>query len=132
MSCAFSFYTHSIYADNIPLEYQLAILDSDAPVKDDDPVIPKYKNLLDELSFKFIESKEQIAHTSFKIKELLKEKGISENMLDIMEAMSHIFPEKIENQKYKEYIAGYAAARMKGMSHVDAAKGLRDIINAIQ
>jgi hypothetical protein len=120
------------YANNEPLEYQLALLDSDESGSRDELVAARFKSLLNQLTELYIEDREDIAHTTFAAKKMLKERGIEEKMLNIMEGINSIFYQKVENQKYKEYVAAYVTVRAKGMSHQDAIKGLKDIIKAIK
>ena len=65
-----------------------------------------------------------------KAQELMKEEGVVESLLSIMEGINQIFPAKVENQEYKQYVAAYITLRSQGQSHDQAVSGLRALIGS--
>ena len=76
----------------------------------------------------FKENKQQIADMTVKAQKLLKEVGVKESLLNIMEGMNRLFSKPIENQSYAEYTAAYITLREKGFSHKEAIDSLKAIL----
>lgn len=113
------------------LEYKLAVINAGSYVPKDHITVARFRSLLTQLSNTFVENRQQIADMSVSAQEILKEKGIKEKLLNIMEGMNKLFPKKIENQKYAEYSAAYLVLRDKGESHIEAIEGLKALVAAI-
>jgi len=113
------------------LEYKLAVINAGFHVSKDHYTIGRFRNLLNELSYTYVENRQQIADMSVTAQQILKERGIKESLLNIMEGINQIFPRKIENQKYAEYAAAYLTLRSKGESHRDAIVGLKALVEAL-
>lgn len=114
-----------------PLAYKLAVIDK-GWVSDNDIIITRFKSLLKQLSNTYVETQQQIADMTVKAQQVLREEsGIKESLMNIMEGMNKIFPEKIANQKYAEYVSAYMVLRTKGQSHNEAIEGLQAIVAAI-
>lgn len=111
------------------LEYQLATINAGGYISKDHITVARFRSLLGQLSLTYIESKQQIADMSVKAQQILKNNGIEENLLDIMEGLNQLFSRKIENQKYAEYVAAYVTLRSKGQSHTEAIRGLQAILH---
>lgn len=114
--------------ESVPIEHQLATINAGGYVSKDHISIARFCSLLNQLSSTYIDDKQPIADMSVKAKEILRENGIEESLLNIMEGMNQIFSRKIGNQKYAEYIAAYIALRVKGQSHTEAIRGLQAIL----
>src|SRR5262249_444798 len=111
-----------------PLEMQLATVDGVA----DDPVkVARFKSLLGQLDEAYVENPKQIADTTVKGHEILRGKGVSESLLNMMEGMNRVFDATFKNQKYAEYMAAYLTLRDKGQSHAEAVHGLHSLIGTI-
>ena len=123
--CIFSLFNLTIFAGGFSLEYQLACINAGKQVKKDDLSVKRFRSILNQLSQTFIENKQQIADMSVKANQILKEDGISESLLNIMEGMNQIFYSKVDNQKYSEYIALYLTMRNKGQSHKQAINSIK-------
>jgi hypothetical protein len=109
-------------------EEMLATIDGDGT---EEIKVNRFRSLLSQLDDTYVENKKQISDMTVRGKEILKKEGVTESLLNIMEGMNKIFPSKIENQKYAEYIAAYLTLRKKGQSHQEAVDGLTDLIAAI-
>jgi len=110
------------------LEYQLATINAGRFVTRDHITVARFKSLLNQLSWTYVEDQQQIADMTVKARQILKNDGIDEQIMKIMEGMNILFPKKIENQKYAEYIAAYATLRSKGYTHEIAIQELQAII----
>lgn len=110
------------------LEYQLAIIDAGKFLPKNHFTVTLFRSLLEDLSYTYVEDGQQIADMTVKSRQVLKEKGIYESLLKMMEGMNALFSKKIENQQYAEYIAAYMTLRMDGHSHTDAVLGLDAIL----
>lgn len=110
------------------MEYMLACIDAGYYVPRDDASVEKFRTLLHQLDEKFIENERQIGDTSVSTKFLLRDNGIQESLLNIMEGMNQLFSSKPENIKYAEYTSIYLGMRKKEYSHDNAIKGLKTFL----
>lgn len=62
---------------------------------------------------------------------ILRDAGIEETLLNIMQGMDKILSSPIENQSFAEYAAAYTTLRKKGFSHDDAIQGIRELLQSI-
>lgn len=131
MTVVILLYFSSVVLAKESLEYQLACIDSGWRVSKDYIIVARFRSLLRQLSNTYVENKQQIADTSVTTKNILREKGISESLMNIMEGMNQLFYTKIENQKYAEYMSVYVVLRNKGQSHKEAILGLKAILQSI-
>lgn len=113
------------------LEYQLATINAGRYISSDHITVARFRSLLNQLSFTYVENKQQIADMSVKATELLKKEGVEESLLNIMEGLNQLFASKIENQKYAEYAAAYVTLRSKGQSHSQAIKSLKALLRGL-
>ncbi|MCK4430984.1 MAG: hypothetical protein KAW19_06745 [Candidatus Aminicenantes bacterium] len=113
------------------IEYKLATINAGGYVPKDHVTVNRFRNLLNQLSKTYVENQQQIADMSVRAQQILKERGISESLLNIMQGMNQIFPRKVENQKYAEYSAAYLTLRSKGQSHREAIEGLNALIQSL-
>lgn len=113
------------------IEYQLACINAGHRVAQDDITVARFSSLLRQLSHTFVEDQQQIADMSVKGIQILKQDGISESLLNIMEGMNQLFSTKVANQKYAEFIASYLTLRNKGQSHTQAITGLQGILRGM-
>jgi len=113
------------------MEYMLATIEK-GYVSRDDPIIARFRSLLEQLDAKFIENKTQIGDMSVAAQKLLREEeGIKESLLNIMEGMNQLFSSESTNLKYPEYASAYMVLRRKGQSHHEAIEGLRAILQTL-
>ena len=95
------------------IEYKLAVVDADGYVSKDHITVARFRNLLQQLTSKFIEDRATIAGMTVKAQQLLREQGINEKMLDMMEGINRLFPRRFPNQQYGEYLAAYLTSRIQ-------------------
>lgn len=113
------------------LEYKLATINAKGYVSPDHLTVARFSRLLSQLSSTYVEDKQQIADMSVKAQQLLRDNGVEEDLLKIMEGLNQLFSRKIENQKYAEYASAYVTLRDKGQSHTEAINGLRALLQGI-
>jgi hypothetical protein len=111
--------------NNMKLEYKLATVDAGYRVQPDDISIARFGSLLDQLANKYVEDRIKIADVTVAAMNILREKGLREKLLNIMEGLNSIFYEPLQNQKYAQHVAIYVTLRNKGESHFGAVSGLR-------
>jgi hypothetical protein len=116
-------------AQQISLEYKLATIDK-GYVSNDDVSIARFRSLLQQLDTKYSESKQQIADMSVKAQSMLRDKGLKESLLNIMEGMNKLFSSPAD-LIYAEYMAAYVTLRDGGQSHNEAIKGLQTILQSL-
>lgn len=114
-----------------PIEYKLAVIDAGGYVSKDDISVARFRSLLEQLDSKFNENQTEIADMTVKTQEILRGKGISEKMLNIMEGMNRLFPTRFPNQKYAEYLASYLVLRDSGQTHREAIEGLEALLETL-
>lgn len=122
--------TRSSKVQSSSIEYMLATIDK-GYVSRDDISIARFRSLLQQLDVKFVESKKQIGDMSVTAQNLLKEEGVKESLMNIMEGMNQLFSGTPENLKYAEYASAYVVLRSKGQSHDEAIGGLRAILQGL-
>jgi len=97
-----------------PIEYKLAVIDAGEYIAKDDIKVARFRSLLQQLSEKFVENSQQVADMTVVGQKMLREEGVDERMLNMMEGLNQIFTEQLENQKYSEYVGLYVILRTKG------------------
>lgn len=127
----FALFSVQAHAAGESIEYQLACINAGRRVAQDDITVARFRSLLRQLSHTFVEDPQQIADMSVKGLQMLKQDGISESLLNIMEGMNQLFSTKVANQKYAELIAAYLTLRDKGQSHTQAIAGLQGILRGM-
>jgi hypothetical protein len=113
------------------IEYKLASVDAGHPVASHDITVARFRSLLEQLSTKYVEDKGKMAGMTVKAQQLLREQGVNEKMLNIMEGMNKIFSQPFPNQKCAEYVSFYIQFRTKGQSHDEAVNGLRTLLRTL-
>jgi len=113
------------------IEYMLATINAGGYVSEDHITVARFRSLLQQLSATYRESPQQIADMSVAAHKILKDNGIDEKLINMMEAMNLLFPRKIENLEYAEYVSAYTALRQKGYTHEQAVDGLRELMSRI-
>jgi hypothetical protein len=111
--------------NNESLEYKLAVIDSGGYVARDDLAVARFRSLLGQLDTKYVESPEEIANMSVKAQQVLRDKGISEPIRELMEGLNSVLDGPVGNQKYSEYAALYIQLRDSGRNHLQAVNVLR-------
>jgi len=116
--------------DNESMEYMLASIDAGHYLPRDDASIEKFRILLRQLDEKFAEDEKQIGDISVSTKFQLRDAGIQESLLNIMEGMNELFSGTQKDISYAEYATFYMGLRKKEYSHNNAIKGLKVLIQA--
>ena len=114
-----------------PLEYQLAVRDAGGTIPRDHVTVARFRSLLKQLAVGYTEKADRIAALTVWTQDKLREEGIQERLLTIMEGMNSILPNT--KKQYAQFVAAYVVVRTKGMKHDEAIKGLQgilDILNA--
>ncbi len=114
-----------------PIEYKLAVVDAGGYVSKDHITVARFRSLLQQLTSKFIEDRAKIAGMTVKAQKMLREKGVNQKMLDMMEGINKLFPRRFPNQQYAEYLAVYVNSRIQGQSHNETLGGLQALLEAI-
>ena len=112
------FGTSNLSAQSIA--YKLATLEKGGYVSEDDKLVKRFDNLLTQLDKKYKLNEQQIGDMTYKLKELLKEKGIDCSMIKVMEGAN-----KVKIKTYAEYLGYYLTLREKGYNHDDTIESLK-------
>src|SRR5262245_6659508 len=72
------------------IEYKLAVVDRGGYVAPDDLVVARFRSLLEQLSTKWRDTPQRLAEMSVKGRNLLRDKGVAESILNIMEGMNQV------------------------------------------
>ena len=115
-----------------PVEYQLAVVDAGRYLPHNDITVARFRSLLPQLDGKFTENAATIADITVKAQKILREAGIQEKMLKMMEGINRLFAQPFPNQRYAEYVSVYVATRIRGASHDEALAGIRDVLDLAQ
>jgi len=110
------------------IEYELATIDAGGYVSHDDITVARFKSLLDQLSQTYSVTPQQIADQTVKAKQMLKDRGVQESLMNIMTGMNQIFATANHDQNYATALAMYIELRDKGESNSEAFKDLQDLV----
>ena len=113
------------------LEYKLAAIDRRGAVTPRDPIVARYRSLLDKLAGKWMNTTKTIADATVAGQNSLREKGISESVLNIMDGVNEAPDTPYLNYRYGEHVAMYVTLRAHGRSHAAAVGGLRDALQGL-
>jgi hypothetical protein len=118
-------------ADSKPLEVELATIEY-GYVGDDDIRVARFRTLLDQLSATYSSSKQQIADQTVKGQQMLREKGTSESLTNIMQSLNGLptTATGVGKGDYSQWLAMYIVFREEGMSDDQAAKSLDGMAQA--
>jgi len=113
-----------------PPEQNLATIDAGTQTPANDPIVVKYKVLLDDLSETYSATRQQIADQTAKAWDILRAKGADETTLAIMSGMDKLFGLRRHNQSYHQMLAAYITMREVGISRKDALHTLKTLAHA--
>jgi len=111
--------------------YKMAVVEKNGYVSENDLLVKRFDNLLQQLDKKYIDDKQQIADKTVTAKQILEEKGIKESMIKLMEGMSTIYDTKNKYKKYNEYLSCYLILRIQGRNHDETIKVLQSLLNSL-
>jgi len=92
---------------NETVEYKLATLYKGFPPGEDDPIVMQFKDLLDNIERKTINTRIDIADITVKAQELLKENGIERSLLQILNDFNDSIPNEATSLKLEEVASLY-------------------------
>jgi hypothetical protein len=113
------------------MPFKLALIDGNAPGSESDPVIEPYRTALAGLGRKFVETPDQLGDMTVEAQNQLREAGINQSLLSLMQGIESIFVTPIGNQRYAEYMSAYMVLRQDGQNHSQAIVGLNALIDTI-
>jgi hypothetical protein len=128
--CCSLMFSQNAICSNKSIEYQLATINAGKFIPENHVTVARFRNLLEQMSAKFVENKQQIADYSVFAVTDLKKNGLVENLLNLMEDLNRLFYLKNQGVKYSETVALYLTSREKGMTHQDAVQGIKEIYSA--
>lgn len=117
-----------------PPEVQLACLNVyNKSTSNPDPAkVTRFKYLLGSLKSHYPESKKEIADWTVKAQGAMKEKGVKEDLLDIMESVNKVkISKSLGVVPYKDCLVAYSMLRTEGMSREEAAMGITQILKGV-
>jgi hypothetical protein len=79
------------------LEYKLAVVHTGGYVNEDDPIVQRFAGALDRLEAKCPESRQQLADMGVKGRALLRDKGLDESLLAVLENWRAAIPEETQD-----------------------------------
>ena len=123
-------FSNMVYARD-SVAHQLATIEAGGHVAKNDITVARFRSLLDRLSSMYVEDRQEIADDSVTAQQLLRDDGISESLVKIMEGLNQLFTTQVKNQKYREYAAAYVTLRGEGKSHSDAIRGLQAFLRGL-
>ena len=102
------------------IAYKLAVLEKGGYVSEDDQIVKRFDNLLQQLDNKYDVNKQQIFDMTYKLKEVAKERGLKVSMIKVMEGAT-----QVNNLTYPEYLGSYLTLIEKGYNHDDAINSIK-------
>ena len=102
------------------IAYKLAVLEKGGYVSEDDQMVKRFDNLIQQLDNKYDVNKQQIGDMTYKLKEVAGNRGINVSMIKVMEGAT-----QVGNLTYAEYLGSYLTLREKGYTHDNTIKSLK-------
>jgi len=129
----FPFYSYAFNPNSASIEEKLVFLNTDKSEFNIDPVkVNRFRYLLDALQKRHPESRQQIADWTVKAQGALKDNGINESLLEIMESIYSVkLNKRLGKMSYKDLATSYVMARSEGMSRHDAVQGLYEFFRGV-
>jgi hypothetical protein len=112
------------------IAFKLAAIEKNGYVAENDALVKRFDLLLSQLSYKYVDSKQEIADKTVTAKQILQSKGINESMTNIMEGMNSIIDPKNSRKYYDDYLFIYIIKRQKS-SHAVSIKYINDSLRII-
>lgn len=97
------------------LEYQLAVVGRNGYVREDDPVVARFGRALDSLAAKCPESRQQLADMGVKGHQILGQKQIAEQLIDVLENWRASMPDGAQKGQVgpcADILAAYVTLRV--------------------
>lgn len=116
--------------NNESIEFKLAAIDNNSKINVSSYQTSRFEYLLNNIHSKTRETKIRIADMTVTAQNKLKENGIKESLLNIMEGMNEVLYSNVEGQSYSEYVSAYIVFRTQGQSHRDAILDLIAMMKA--
>jgi hypothetical protein len=116
------------------LAAKVASVDAGAKISEDSPTAIRSNVALQNAARVCSESELSVADMSTMTRDLLKEKGIAVNAVEVLEAIPQVV-EKSNIQSLggcSRVLAMYATARVGGQNHLAATNGLRGLLSAMR
>ena len=113
-----------------PVEYKLAVIEAGGYVPKEHITVARFRSLLKQLQAGYKENSERIANMTVWAQKSLREEGIKESLLNIMEGMNQILVRETKKE-YAQFVAAYVVLRTKGMKHEESVKGMRDLFESL-
>lgn len=85
------------YTREPSLEYKLAAIHSGGHVRDDDPLVSRFRSILDRLEGRCPESRQQLADMGVTGRDLLRQKGVDEALLTAFENWHAAIPDGVQD-----------------------------------
>jgi len=102
------------------IAYKLAVLEKGGYVSEDDQIVKRFDNLLQQLDNKYDVNKQQIGDMTYKLKEVAGNRGINVSMIKAMEGAT-----QVGNLTYAEYLGSYLTLIEKGYTHDNTIESLK-------
>lgn len=110
---------------NDTLEYRLAVINNKSCMERSDATVSRFSSLLDRLTQKCKENREQIINISVIAHDRIVATGVKESLLEVMEDLNRLMDKAgPKKQKYTDYIYTYARLRNSGLSHDETIERL--------
>jgi hypothetical protein len=120
----------SVQAYNQTLGCKLATVSDGKYHTENDAIVKQYNNILNQLSNKYIESKERIGDMTTVTKNELAKDGLSEPLINIMVGINLLSDKYTTNKKYADNVALYIMLRHQGRSHASTLQNMQMLLNA--
>jgi hypothetical protein len=111
--------------------YKLAVIEKNGYVSENDLLVKRFNNIVNQLDIKYIENKEQIGDMTVSGRNQLIEMGIKEQMINVMEGICRLTDLYTKKKQYSDNVSCYLILRSKGFSHDEALKKLQDLLNSM-
>lgn len=122
------FQTSELKAQTNSTAQSLANIEAGYQVDSNHKFVKRFESLLEKLDPKYEENEEEIGNITINVhKILLKEKGIEESMIKIMEGMNLLFS-GTASVNYAEAVSSYIVLRDNGYTHNKAVRSLKNIL----
>lgn len=113
ISCGSPVESKTTSIESMSVELKLATLDAGSPIEEDDITVYQFKELLDKLEKKTVNTRIDIADITVVARKLLKEHGINRTLLQILNDFNTAIPEEVDYAKLEEVASVYMVLMTK-------------------
>ena len=118
-----------VFAQQNTMGAKMALLSDGKYHSDNEPISKRYENIMNQLDYKYVETKDRIADMTSVCKKELVNIGVEEPLINIMNDILLLNDRYTTNKKYADNIVLYITLRNVGNDHTKTIQGMQNLLN---